>query len=835
MERSLTHHETPSPRPEETPEQKAALSALFDAYKIQQEKLLARGYKNPFHDNAFNQTLYHPSSRASWKMVGSIETPDDAVAILNIIREGDARRRSSSEAERHAWRDFAHSMTRALNVFDTASHLPAKDVLSLYGTFLQTDLAPLIDDSTLQTLNEAIIERHGEFLEAFSSANPVEKVLFSHVVHEMRSRTSQYASSADRFWTNSFFSSLFDKAKESSFLSYLIVKQSASEHAPEQEDSRFLPIWTHFIDKTSSRSHDDAKIIAKNALGEISEQGVVTAVATIPLNKDLSKTREVPSSAIFTTILSRLKELDPEEDWEDLREWCLGSVQPFLSADERERLNRAWDDLSRDIRPLQQELLGLQRHFGYTPVHFSPVDEVAVHNRTPLKEHERIALQNLHRPAIKAPLEQALGIPLQDLSLREQASFLGFLIKTDKQTFDQTAEIIHTHGIHAAQTFLACEQGAKHGEQILAFAQTAPKDVADRVFAKFAEIADLVDTSSQDLASQFLRSSENDTAIDAEDVRRELIKRGARILTEAHTLIQKDPSGKELLERLERYKADTVLFLSLCTTTLKQHHGQLQLEQLRDIEVSTQSMNELSAGDKREMAQLLEQQWSKKPLEHLFPSEGWYSFFLLRRKGRIIGFLRFEALPNRAYHANFLCVDESLRGSGLGEQLFTEVMDRAAKTGPVHAEFDPAIPAGSMYIERFGFIGTGTVQEERPGGAVEWITLERNTVLSRRLASRDASATPDQLRVWAEEGNAPKPLRIALFKGDAANMEAQMLAALHEAKRNDARFLLSRYLRRALPNGQEERLLVFDIPQENPRPRGKRRSRITHLQDAYAI
>lgn len=443
-------------------------------------------------------------------------------------------------------------------------------------------------------------------------------------------------------------------------------------------------------------------------------------------------------------------------------------------------------------------------------------------------------LRTIHSPLIYRDLEQRFGFSLVELSLREQLRLAEWLIHTNEAQGAKTIDIIRTHGIHAAQTFLACEQGAAHGEQILAFAQTAPKEVADRVFAKFADIANLVDTSAQDLASQFLRSSENDTAIDAEDVRRELIKRGARILTEAHTLIQNDPSGDSLLARLERYKADTVLFLSLCTTTLKQHHGQLQLEQLRDIEVSTQSMNELSAGDKHEMAQLLEQQWSKKPLEHLFPSEGSYSFFLLRRKGRIIGFLRFEALPNNAYHANFLCVDESLRGSGLGEQLFTEVMDRAAKTGPVHAEFDPAIPAGSMYIERFGFIGTGTVQEERPGGAVEWITLERNTVLSRRLASRDASATPDQLRVWVDKGNAPKPLRIALFTGDAANMEAQMLAALREAKGHDTRFLLSRYLRKALPNGQEERLLVFDIPQENPRPRGKRRSRITHLQDAYA-
>lgn len=794
MERSFTQEKARAPKPQETPEQKAALSALFDAYKIQQEKLLARGYKNPFHDNAFNQTLYHPSSRASWKMVGSIETPDDAVAILNIIREGDARRRSSSEAERHAWRDFAHSMTRALNVFDTASHLPAKDVLSLYGTFLQTDLAPLIDDSTLQTLNEAIIERHGEFLEAFSSANPVEKVLFSHVLHEMRSRTSEYTSSTDRFWTNSFFSSLFDKAKESSFLSYLIVKQSASEHAPEQEDSRFLPIWTHFIDKTSSRSHDDAKIIAKNALGEISEQGVVTAVATIPLNKDLSKTREVPSSAIFTTILSRLKELDPEEDWEDLREWCLGSVQPFLSADERERLNRAWDDLSRDIRPLQQELLGLQRHFGYTPVHFSPVDEVAVHNRTPLKEHERIALQNLHRPAIKAPLEQALGIPLQDLSLREQASFLGFLIKTDKQTFDQTAEIIHTHGIHAAQTFLACEQGAKHGEQILAFAQTAPKDVASRVFAKFAEIANLVDTSAQDLASQFLRSSENDTAIDAEDVRRELIKRGARILTEAHALIQKDPSGKELLARLERYKADTELFIATWKANAKKHIP--SFETLKACQIRSYRSGELSedlrAKKDQEYTLFMQEAWAGAPKSSTaLAIEGARAglrnrnteFFELTLQDQLVAMIRFDQrtdLPS--FHVGSFATHPKLQETGIAlafcGELLQKISDRSK--APLTAHCITTNPAISTYLHQFAFVITGIehTATDSNGLAVHSYALQKDSgaaykPISRCIAPTD---TPSVITNWIRRETS-KGRVITQYTVDQKTRTARLISA----------------------------------------------------------
>lgn len=443
-------------------------------------------------------------------------------------------------------------------------------------------------------------------------------------------------------------------------------------------------------------------------------------------------------------------------------------------------------------------------------------------------------LRTIHSPLIYRDLERRFGFPLVELSLREQLRLAEWLIHTNEAQGAKTIDIIRTYGVHAAQTFLACEQGAKHGEQILAFAQTAPKEVASRVFAKFADIANLVDTSAQDLASQFLRSPNKDTSIDVESVRRELIKRGARILTEAHTLIQQDPSGDSLLARLERYKADTVLFLSLCTTTLKQHHGQLQLEQLRDIEVSTQSMHELSVDDRRDMAELLEQQWSKKPLEHLFPETGSYSFFLLRRHGRVIGFLRFEQLSPDAYHANFLCVDESLRGSGLGEQLFTEVMDRAAKTGPVHAEFDPVIPAGSMYIERFGFIGTGTLREDRPDGIAEWITLERNNALSGRLTSRDISITPERLQEWALSGHAPKPLRVILLTGDTSTMEAQMLRAIHSAKQQNSAYLLSRYLRKALPSGQEERLLVFDIPQEQVRKRSKYASSVPQsLAQAY--
>lgn len=447
---------------------------------------------------------------------------------------------------------------------------------------------------------------------------------------------------------------------------------------------------------------------------------------------------------------------------------------------------------------------------------------------------QTILLQAVHQAETFSTLEKRFGFPLVELSLREQLRLAEWLIHTNEAQGAKTIDIIRTYGVHAAQTFLACEQGAKHGEQILAFAQTAPKEVASRVFAKFADIANLVDTSAQDLASQFLRSPNKDTSIDVESVRRELIKRGARILTEAHTLIQQDPSGDSLLARLERYKADTVLFLSLCTTTLKQHHGQLQLEQLRDIKVSTQSMHELSVDDRRDMAELLEQQWSKKPLEHLFPETGSYSFFLLRRHGRVIGFLRFEQLSPDAYHANFLCVDESLRGSGLGEQLFTEVMDRAAKTGPVHAEFDPVIPAGSMYIERFGFIGTGTLREDRPDGIAEWITLERNNALSGRLTSRDISITPERLQEWALSGHAPKPLRVILLTGDTSTMEAQMLRAIHSAKQQNSAYLLSRYLRKALPSGQEERLLVFDIPQEQVRKRSKYASSVPQsLAQAY--
>lgn len=420
-------------------------------------------------------------------------------------------------------------------------------------------------------------------------------------------------------------------------------------------------------------------------------------------------------------------------------------------------------------------------------------------------------LRTLHTPTVYQNLEKQFGFSLIELSLREQVRLGQWLVNVNEERSKDSIDIIRTYGVHAAQTFLACEHDASHGDRLLAFAKLAPQDVARKTFATFANIADMIDLSSQELAKGFFREG-TEQQVDAERVRQELIKRGANILLDAEALIAKDPSGEQLLGRLERYKADTVLFLSLFTATLKGKRESTNLESLRDLEVGTCTMQELPEEDRLTMKELLNQQWSKKPLEYLFPDEGTFSFFLLRRKSKIIGFIRFETQTDGKHHANFLCVDESLRGSGIGEQLFKEAIDRAAKAAPVHAEFDASIPAGSMYIERFGFVGTGTVEEERPEGVVEWVTLERNGALLDRLASRHKTVTPEQIHAWAKHGDAPKPLRVVSLTGPSSTMEVGMIAALHAAKREHSEYVLSRYLLRTLPNGQEERVLVFDIP-----------------------
>lgn len=487
--------------------------------------------------------------------------------------------------------------------------------------------------------------------------------------------------------------------------------------------------------------------------------------------------------------------------------------QPLLARQFEEAIE-SWNNVSVQASAKKRELID---HISELTREVLKTDPIQKFKTQPIakalfQQDERAAISHaetlkvLHHSSTRVVLEERLGFPLVQLSLREQLRFGEWLLSTNEAQGSATLDLVARFGPNAARTFLALESDTAHGERILAFARQAKPEVAARVFEAFARIADKIDLSAQELA-QHLYQKDKTQPLDAERVRQELIKRGSRILFDTEKALTEDPSGTGILDELHRYEADTVLFTSLFSSAFK--GKETSFEALRDLETQTCELADLSLDDRARMKQLLDQEWSKKPLEFLFPETGTFRFFVLRRRGKIEAFMRFEDQSDASRHANFLCVDHSLRGSGVGENVLREAIARAGRNVTLHAEFDAAIPAGSMYIERFGFIGTGIEEEDRDGSLVEWVRIMRSDSLLKQLPSR--SATPEQLRHWANT-EAPSPFILTTLKGPANTMELGMLAALKQAKTKHPNYVLSRYLLEPLENGQERRILVFDLP-----------------------
>ncbi len=552
--------------------------------------------------------------------------------------------------------------------------------------------------------------------------------------------------------------------------------------------------------------------IAKDAVGLIDFNSSLIATARVPPSS-FEGVRNAPKSSSLRYLLEYYSysgqesmQYNIEDAWETYSE----DVAPYLS-DEDRALFKFMSRRSSNIQAIVSRLEQLLQEADYMRIQFSYLFRNP--SITSVQDvHEQVYFSQIHRSRVRVSIQDDLRLSFNDLTLREQRSLLTFLSSCRETAYKNVCAIIKRFGPNAARTFLALESDATHGERILAFARQAKPEVAAQVFEAFARIADKIDLSAQELA-QHLYQQDKTQPVDAERVRSDLIQRGGKILLEAEASLKQDPTGTTLLDALKKYEADTVLFASLFSRAFKGKEA--SFEALRDLETQTCELADLAPEDRSRMKELLDQEWSKKPLEFLFPQTGTFRFFLLRRRGRIEAFMRFEDQSRSVRHANFLCVDHSLRGSGVGENIIREAIDRASRNATITAEFDAATPAGSMYIERFGCVGTGTVGEERPDGYTEWVTIERDNTLIECLPSRRASQ--EQVRSWVTRG-APQPLHLVTFSGPPNMMELGMISAIKQAQSMNSAYVLSRYLLQTLPNGREERILVFDIPTSAPLP-----------------
>lgn len=147
--------------------------------------------------------------------------------------------------------------------------------------------------------------------------------------------------------------------------------------------------------------------------------------------------------------------------------------------------------------PLEQQeyLSGI---FDYEQVVDIENRKLVIENAQPLTEvfgadNKMVAIfQEMHRPIVRAIIENSIGVSLKDITLENQSAFLRFCLHRSKTEYDRLSEVMlatpQESRILLFETFLATEFGDDYGDAILDIAEKATPEQSAHVFELLGQL-----------------------------------------------------------------------------------------------------------------------------------------------------------------------------------------------------------------------------------------------------------------------------------------------------------------------------------------------------------
>ncbi len=290
---------------------------------------------------------------------------------------------------------------------------------------------------------------------------------------------------------------------------------------------------------------------------------------------------------------------------------------------------------------------------------------------------------------------------------------------------------------------------APYTEQII----TLTKEIGEPGLQSIAEIADLPDIAREYLrVAAELRTSEAtllaESVIEAGSTRRqmlaevaaavtlgqmtpeqgrvakyELTRRVASAITAMEDVartatLQDKPTLDTFKQDLARRNTDLALFGSSLRTVGKE--GQLSIENLQGVNFLQRRGVELTDLEQKDLYRIFDDNWKMKSsseftrvrekMEHALAGDVPSTFTMILYHDKIAAFIRIDDVPGlepNALYAGSLNVDPALQDSGLGKQLFYEVLKPLAEKHTILADFAIGLDAGTSYVEDQKFVING--------------------------------------------------------------------------------------------------------------------------------
>lgn len=310
-------------------------------------------------------------------------------------------------------------------------------------------------------------------------------------------------------------------------------------------------------------------------------------------------------------------------------------------------------------------------------------------------------------------------IGIHNLTWREQQWLCGAAFEMgNDEDYARLLDFGKRYGLAGLKSFLACEHDISNGRKILNIGEKMGEKDAQRVFAKIAELVDLAEKESEELADILLANQKD---ADMSEAKFELLKNARDAIVSFSNKLE---SGKqdqkeieELLNKLEQIRGEITLFKSIFRQVAKEH-PEFGFDYFKSLELASQTGREITEEDKETMIGIIEKNWSNQDERKIVFSgleKGLHSpdtiFEILRYKGEIISFLRFdrgydEQNTPTSYFGSFN-TDSNFQGAAIGDVMMKECVNSEAELSTIKAHCFSTNRVASKYIEDAGFIITG--------------------------------------------------------------------------------------------------------------------------------
>ena len=348
---------------------------------------------------------------------------------------------------------------------------------------------------------------------------------------------------------------------------------------------------------------------------------------------------------------------------------------------------------------------------------------------------------------LRSQIKKDFRISLDDFSLYEQKQFFYFLLNKsrkdveevklflNKKEHDDTIKYSALKGIlnlhyetnkkeinrqstksrnNRFRSFLSLEYGSQEmGKKILQIGEKYDQETADKIFAKYAELADYAQDSARYLAKEF----NIDDEAKAQEIAEHLLRRGKALLA---VCAEENLSSEQVIYKLNNIKAETDIFKE-SFKLVKSGGEKFSLEKINAIQLKIKAGVELLREEKtvKRMKEIylenyhnFPEEFKQKIIESLDKklANPQAKFYTLYHNGEIVAFNSFTPQEDGTVHFANFNVDPRYNYAKLGEAMMEVSLDKESQKNTIVAEAVEGLPIAETYLNKKGFQKTGEIE-----------------------------------------------------------------------------------------------------------------------------